>query len=324
MDPTNRRLELLALLQARPEWSGTELAERLAVSARTLRRDIGRLRDLGYAVDSATGTEGGYRLGHGRALPPLALVDAEAVAVAVGLRMAATSGVAGLDDAVTSAIAKLETALPPRLRQQVSALGQDPLRLGGHGAQEVVADTLVALALAVRRTERLRIAYRDGAGRRTRRDLDPHRLVRTDTHWYLVARDVAKDDWRVLRVDRVSDPRPLGVRFHLHDPPDAAELVSQALEFGPHENRALVRLDVSLDRARRLAPSVAGRMTADGTSTLVGLSDDDPWWTARFLLSLACPFAVIEGPALLTELHRLGKELAALQPGTSTTPAPSH
>lgn len=309
MDPTNRRLQLLGLLQSRPEWSGAVLAEQLGVSPRTLRRDVSRLRDLGYAVDSTAGTEGGYRLAHGRALPPLALDDDEAVAVAAGLRAAATIGVEGAGEAGLRALVKLETTLPARLRGRVRALGAVTEHLPDRPATPAVgAEVLAAAALACHRGERARVGYRDRTGAPSRRDVDPHRLVRTGAHWYLVARDVARGGWRTLRVDRITDLAPLGRRVELPDPPDAVALVAEALTFGPHERRAVVRLHLPPEAARRVVGHVLD-LRADGEHTVVEVGGDEPWWTARWLVSLACRFEVVDGDELVAELHRLGSEL---------------
>ncbi|WP_165491917.1 helix-turn-helix transcriptional regulator [Egibacter rhizosphaerae] len=311
MDPTSRMLQLLGLLQARREWSGEQLAERLGVTPRTLRRDISRLRDLGYAIDSAAGTEGGYRLARGQALPPLVLNEEEAVAVAVGLRTATTSGVTGVDESAVSALAKLETSLPAHLRGRVVALGADTVQLGAAGPYRGVdPDTLAVIAQASRQGEQVRIAYRDRTGTTSRRDIDPYRLVRTERRWYLVARDVRKDAWRTLRVDRITEVAPLGTRVASPGPPDPAAMVAEAVAFGMHQRRVIVRLMIPVTRARRFIPPTEGTLEPDGErATLMELGGDDPYWVARYLLSLGCRFEVVEGDDLVEELHRLGAEL---------------
>ena len=196
--PTGRLLALLSLLQARPHWPGPELADRLDVTIRTVRRDVERLRRLGYPVLADIGTTGGYRLGAGgRAMPPLMLDRDEALAVAVCLRSTATESIAGGGEAAIRALAKLEQLLPSTLRRQVGAISTMTARLGG-GSTPVDPEVLVTLTRACRDGERLRARYRDQRGRETDRRLDPHRLVTTARRWYLVARDVDRDAWRTL------------------------------------------------------------------------------------------------------------------------------
>jgi predicted DNA-binding transcriptional regulator YafY len=200
-----RLLELLSLLQSRREWSSAELAERLEVGARTVRRDVERLRRLGYPISARRGVAGGYRLAAGASLPPLLLDGEEAVAVAVGLRVAASSGVAGIEETSVRALAKLEQLLSSALRRRVSALGAATVaypRLG----PAVDPETLAAIASAARDGERVRFAYRSHEGQRSRREVEPHRLVHTGRRWYLVAWDPAREDWRTFRVDRIEPP----------------------------------------------------------------------------------------------------------------------
>src|SRR5580698_11342919 len=219
LDTSARLLRLLSLFQARRYWSGAELTERLEVTARTLRRDVDRLRSLGYPVNSTAGTGGGYQLGAGTTLPPLLLDNDEAVAVAVGLRTAASGAVSGIEEASVRALAKLEQVLPSRLRRRVSALHSFILPLASAGPQ-VSSETLVAIASACRDSEKLTFGYhsRDGTG--SQREVEPHRLVNTGRRWYLVAWDVGRNNWRTFRVDRIA-PRPLsGSRFAPRKPPD--------------------------------------------------------------------------------------------------------
>ncbi|HEY8589096.1 MAG TPA: HTH domain-containing protein, partial [Naasia sp.] len=181
----SRVLTLLGLLQTHRHWPGSELARRLGVTARTLRRDIDRVRSLGYRVESVPGVAGGYRLSGGAALPPLLLTDDEAVTMAIGLRVAATQGLADGGSTTLTALAKLEQVLPPALRERVNALGGhlQPARPAG---APVPPELLGQLALACRDRERLRFAYRSGAGEETRRVVEPHSLVAAERAWFLV------------------------------------------------------------------------------------------------------------------------------------------
>src|SRR4051794_28345131 len=186
----------------RREWPGVELAERLEVGRRTIRRDVDRLRRLGYPVHATPGVAGGYRLGPGASLPPLLLDEEEAVAVAVGLRTAASVGVAGIEETSVRALAKLEQVLPSRLRRRVAAVGSATVAFPGTGPA-VDAETLAVIAAAARDGERLRFRYRAHDGRPAPGVAEPLRLVHTGRRWYLVAWDVERGAWRTFRVDRM-------------------------------------------------------------------------------------------------------------------------
>ena len=210
-DPTERALLLLSLLQTHRFWPGAELTERLGVSARTLRRDVDRLRTLGYPVDATPGASGGYRLAAGAHLPPLLLDDDEAVAIAVGLRAAAGASIDGMEDTSLRALVKLEQVLPDRLRRRVHAVHSNVASLQWGGAPTVDADALAVLALGCRDHEQVRFEYRRRDGDETSRLVEPHQLVSTGRRWYLVAWDVRRDDWRTFRLDRL-ERRTVGGR----------------------------------------------------------------------------------------------------------------
>ncbi|XQE88158.1 helix-turn-helix transcriptional regulator [Streptomyces microflavus] len=212
-DTPARLLKLLSLLQTPREWPGGELAERLDVSPRTVRRDIDRLRELGYPVEASRGSLGGYRLVAGAAMPPLVLDDEEAVAIAVGLRAGAGHAIEGVDEASVRALAKLEQVLPSRLRHRVSALQNATVPLVRGDGATIDPQTLTTLASAATGQERLRFSYRSGDGTETKRQVEPYRLVSTGRRWYLVAYDLLRADWRTFRVDRVSEPFATGARF---------------------------------------------------------------------------------------------------------------
>ncbi len=205
---------MLSLLQARRDWPGAELADRLSVSRRTIRRDVDRLRGLGYPVESLTGPAGGYRLRAGTAMPPLLLDEEEAIAIAVGLRTAAQASVAGIEETSVRALVKLEQVLPAHLRRRVSALGGATATLPG-GGPTVDPQCLTTIASACRDHERLRFAYRSRDGEATRRLVEPHSLVNLGRRWYLVAWDCNREDWRTFRVDRISRPAAAGGRFEM-------------------------------------------------------------------------------------------------------------
>jgi predicted DNA-binding transcriptional regulator YafY len=227
---SSRLLDLLSLLQGRRDWPGAELADRLEVSGRTVRRDVGRLRDLGYPVESLTGPAGGYRLRAGTAMPPLLLDEEEAIAIAVGLRTAARASVTGIEETSIRALVKLEQVLPTHLRRRVAALGSATIA-GPVSGPTVDPQHLTTIAAACRDTECIRFDYRSRDGTGTRRRLEPHSLVNRGRRWYLVGWDRGRDDWRTFRVDRVSRPAATGPRFKPRRLPakDAAAFVEQSI-----------------------------------------------------------------------------------------------
>jgi predicted DNA-binding transcriptional regulator YafY len=216
LETSARLLRLLSLLQTPRDWTGTELAGRLGVTTRTVRNDVGRLRELGYPVHATRGAVGGYRLGAGAALPPLLLDDEEAVAVAVGLRTATIGSIEGIEESALRALAKLEQVLPVRLRRRINTLQSYTIPVppsGNRPVPSVSADVLTAITAACRDRERLRFDYRSHDGTASRRDVEPYRLVNWGRRWYLVAWDTQRGDWRTYRVDRVEPRIPTGPRF---------------------------------------------------------------------------------------------------------------
>ncbi|TGA96876.1 YafY family protein [Streptomyces sp. MZ04] len=262
LETSARLLRLLSLLQAHRDWSGADLADRLGVTPRTVRRDVDRLRELGYPVNASPGTGGGYQLGAGAQLPPLLLDDDEAVAVAVGLRTAAGQGVEGIGESSVRALSKLEQVLPGRLRRRVGALNSFTVPMLRTPRQQAVDPAvLTELAGVCRDSERLRFDYRDHGGSSSRRTVEPHRLVCTERRWYLVAWDVDRDDWRTFRADRIEPRAPHGPRFTPRTPPadDLAAYVSKGVSTRAYAAQAVIRLLVPLETA-------AGRITpSDGT-----------------------------------------------------------
>nr|AKT74288.1 TxnRg5 [Streptomyces bottropensis] len=328
-----RLLKLLSLLQTPREWPGSELAERLGVSPRTIRRDIDRLRDLGYPVHATRGAVGGYRLVAGAAMPPLLLDDDEAVAITVGLRTAAHT-VDGIEEAAVRALTKLEQVLPSRLRQRVSALGAATVPLPVY-APGVAAEHLTVLAAAVAGREQLRFAYRSAYGPRpepgppleTQRLVEPHRLVPTGRRWYLVAYDNNREDWRTFRVDRIRDPLPTGVRAPIRSLPveDAAAYVNRQLSGLAPLYRAVATLYAP-------ASEVEDRLGGTGDE-LEELSDrscrlrtqaDSLGWLAFRLVSIGCPFEVHEPPALVSYLRDLGARATQSTDGSARHGAGRH
>lgn len=310
MDATLRTLQLLALLQQHAAPTSGQLARWLEVTPRTVRRDVTRLRELGYAVDSSPGRDGGYRLRAGSALPPLVLTDDEAVLVALGLRAAALTGLAGSTDLSLSTLAKLEGLLPERLRARVEAVAEAVVSLTADEDGGVDPSTLAVLALTCRREEYAAVGYVDAHGTATRRDVAPLRIVHAARRWYLVAFDLRRDGWRTFRIDRVTAAEPLGGRVRFDHPPDPAELVTDAITRAPYRWVATVRLFLSHDVAARRVPPTVARLTPEtGGTTLLHLAGNELAWVARELVGLHCGFEVLEPPELVAALRDLGRVL---------------
>ena len=297
LDPTARSLRLLSLLQTHRFWPGGELADRLGVSARTLRRDIDRLRVLGYPVDATPGAAGGYRLAAGTHMPPLLLDDDEAVAIAVGLRAAAGAAVEGMEDISLRALAKLEQVLPDRLRRRVSAVYANVAVVPWEGSVSAVdAEALAVLSQACRDREAVRFEYQRRDGEEARRLVHPYQLVSVRRRWYLAAWDVRRADWRTFRVDRLTEPRLAGTRFApLQLPaPDAASYVESSLRSLPMPHEASVLIGVGVADARAIARWLDATVEpVDGGRSRVRLRSESPEWLAS-LVALLAAFSDIE------------------------------
>ncbi|WP_063045576.1 helix-turn-helix transcriptional regulator [Nocardia pseudovaccinii] len=316
LETSARLLKLLALLQTHRDWTGTELAERLGVTGRTVRRDVDRLRELGYPVHATQGTAG-YRLGAGAALPPLLLDDEEAVAVAVGLRSASDGTVAGIEEASLRALTKLEQVLPPRLRHRVRTLRGATVRVGTPDAT-VEPDTLMAVAEACQRHERLRFDYRAHSGATTRRAVEPHSLVHFSRRWYLVAWDVDRDDWRTFRADRISPRTPTGPRFTPRELPegDVADHLSLRLSARAWPHQAIALLHESAeDAAANVWPGMGVIEAVDDHSCQLHVGADTPEALVWMITSVDIDFTLLSGPPELVAAIRAQADrcAAALQ-----------
>lgn len=302
LETSARLLRLLSLLQAHREWTGADLAERLGVTPRTVRRDVDRLRELGYPVNASPGTGGGYQLGAGAELPPLLLDDDEAVAVAVGLRTAAGNGVEGIGEASVRALAKLEQVLPSRLRGRVSALHRFTVPiLRGADKSTIDSAVLTELATVCRDSERLRFGYRDHEGTVTRRTVEPHRLVCTERRWYLVAWDVDREDWRTFRADRIDPRPPHGPRFTPRPPPaeDLASYVSRGIAQRVYAAQAVVRLRVPQAEAMQIIGRSDGVLEPlDDQSCILRTGAVNLDVLVIHIMLIGCEFEVVEPPEL--------------------------
>ncbi|MEW2082333.1 transcriptional regulator [Streptomyces sp. NPDC005283] len=317
-DTPARLLNLLSLLQTPREWPGSELAERLEVSPRTIRRDIDRLRDLGYPVEATRGAIGGYRLVAGAAMPPLLLDDEEAVAIAVGLRAGAGHAIEGIEEASVRALAKLEQVLPSRLRHRVTTLQAATIPLTRGDGATIDPQTLTVIAGTATGRERLRFGYRAGDGTETKRQVEPYRLISTGRRWYLVAYDMGREDWRTFRVDRVSEPFATGARFVPRELPtgDAAKLLGHSMSRQPEYD-----IDVSFEApaafvAARLPEHLGAPVpTGEEMCRLRARSADSVEWLALRLALVDCEFTV-HGPGRLSEyVTDLGSRLTRAATG---------
>jgi len=269
LDTSARLLRLLSVLQTRRFWSGTDLAGQLEVTPRTLRRDVDRLRALGYAIDAISGPGGGYQLGKGAAMPPLLLDDEEAVAVAVSLR-AATDSFAGLRETGLRVLVKLEQLLPSRLRRRLSAMHAMTVSVHARPA-ELAPDLLTLLAGACSDHERLEFAYADRSGNATTRTVEPLRLAHAHEHvWYLVAWDLDREDWRTFRVDRIrGEPQAKGRFVPRPPPPDIADYVAHSITYAPFTWRARVRLQGAAAELGRKIPTWCGVLEPESDATCI-------------------------------------------------------
>jgi predicted DNA-binding transcriptional regulator YafY len=319
-ETTARLLSLLSRLQSGAASGGPELAEWLEATARTIRRDVERLRDLGYAIESQPGTVGGYRLGRGgTVVPPLMLDEEEAVAVAVCLRAAAGGSVTGVEDAAGRVLARLEQMLPTRLRPQVAALSATTARIRSSG-EEVHRDMLVTVSRACRERDELSLRYRDARGRESERRVEPFRIVNAGRRWYLAARDVGRREWRTFRMDRISCAIATGHRFELVDPPDAVALVHDAITTAPYSYQARIEFAAPLADLAALIPSTVGVLESlDDSTTVLVTGADDLDSLATHIVMLGVGFVIHDPPELRAKIA----QLAALLSSGALTPSRS-
>ncbi|MFK4105663.1 helix-turn-helix transcriptional regulator [Streptomyces sp. NPDC019531] len=312
-DTPARLLTLLSLLQTPREWPGGELADRLGVSRRTVRRDIDRLRELGYPVQATMGSDGGYRLVAGKAMPPLVLDDEEAVAIAVGLRAGAGHAVEGVEEASVRALAKLEQVLPSRLRHRVSTLQSATTPLTSGDGATIATETLTVMASTVAGHERLRFAYRAKDGAESRRVVEPYRLVSTGRRWYLVAYDLDRGDWRTFRVDRVSDPFATGARFAPRELPtgSAAEYLRQSMYRRQETYEMVVTFEADVSVVGARVPGWVGvpESLGEGRCRLRAAVGDAVEWMAVRLAMTGVEFTVQEPTELVEAVRKLGERM---------------
>ncbi len=310
---SSRLLRVLSLLQARSHWAGAELAERLEVHPRTLRRDIDRLRQLGYPIHASSGVAGGYAFRAGQALPPLLLDDDEALAVAIALHTAAAGTVSGIEEGSLRAFVKLQQVMPLRLRKRIDALRDVVLPMETL-RPTVDAGTLAGMAVACRDQLRLAFAYRDSRGQATQREVEPQGLVHVDGRWYLVAWDPARDDWRTFRLDRMEGAARAGAHFAPRPAPGGGDLrayVARSLAGMADAPAARVVLHHPLEAmARRIPPSVAWLEAIDASRCLLHGVANQFESLAVWLVAIDVEFEVLEPPALRALLEKMGERVA--------------
>jgi predicted DNA-binding transcriptional regulator YafY len=306
---SSRTLRLLSLLQTHRYWPGLELAERLGTSVRTLRRDVDRLRELGYPVAAQRGVDGGYQLAAGAAMPPLLLDDEEAVALVIGLRAAAQGAIAGIEDASVRALAKVQQVMPPRLRRQVDALRAATVPAVWSSGPTIDPEALTSVAQACRDEERIRFAYTAQSGEQTARHVEPYRLVSLGRRWYLVAYDLVRQDWRIFRLDRLERARSTGLRFAPRELPatDAAAYVRASLG-GVAATSHTVEVLVFAPAAT-VRPQVGQWATVeevDAQRCQLRMVTDNLDWPAHALGSLAADFEVLRPPQMVEHIREWG------------------
>lgn len=317
-ETTGRVLQLLGLLQSRRAWTGEELAERLGVTTRSVRRDIERLRELGYPVHASKGQGGGYQLGAGAALPPLLLDPDEAVAMAVCLRLAAGGSVAGVGESALRALSKLDQVMPARLRSQVSAVHDATVTLAPNSSDAPVEpDVLMTLARACRDREHVSTDYTDIRGNHTQRRLEPYQLVTTGRRWYLMAYDRDREDWRSLRLDRMSAVAARGTTFAPREAPDAADYVRRAISSSPYRYVARVRYHAPQEVVAQKFPPASATVEADGPDAcIVTAGADDPERMVLYFATVGYDFEVLEPPEVAAAVRAVADRLRLAAHGT--------
>ncbi|AZS46137.1 MULTISPECIES: helix-turn-helix transcriptional regulator [Microbacterium] len=314
-NPTGRALQLLSLLQTNRFWPCAELAARLGVTERTVRRDLDRLRELGYPVDSTSGRYGGYRLATGAHVPPLILDDEEAVAVAIGLRYAAEAAISGIEETSLRALAKIEALLPHRLRRRVSALHSSVASLGRVVDDDVIhPESLSVFAAACRDHEHVRFDYRRTREEHSRRHVEPHQLVTAGRRWYLVAWDRDRGDWRTFRLDRIQAPRPVGTRFPARTVPggDAAEFVARSIGRTARDHAATLVIHMPYAEIEGVLRWADHTLREDHAEhCVIGIRSEDLGRLAMTIaeIALTAPVSAIEPAELASAVERLATHL---------------
>jgi len=308
---SGRMLRLLSLLQTHRYWPGVELSDRLEVSPRTLRRDVDRLRELGYPVNASRGVAGGYQLESGAAMPPLLLDDEEAVAIAVGLRTSAGGAVEGIEETSMRALTKVIQVMPPRLRRRVEALRSYTVPAFWSGGPTVDAVSLTVIAQSCRDDERLRFGYTSYEGDETRRHVEPYRLVSLGRRWYLVAWDVERHDWRTFRADRIVEPKATGARFRPRDLPggDAAKFVRDKLNTRPTQYVVIADINAPVETVKATVTYYATVEPLDDNRCRMTMNTDNLDWPTMVLGVVDADFEIVQPAELTDHVRKVGERL---------------
>lgn len=317
-----RLLRLASLLQSRRHWPGAELAQALGVDARTMRRDVDRLRELGYPVEASSGVGGGYALGRGADLPPLVLDDDEAVALAIALR-AASASVGGIEATSLRLMGKLDQLMPTRLRRRATALHAVTLSLRS-GLPLVDAALLSSLATACRDCLALRFDYRNHAGEASQRQVQPLRLANYGRRWYLIAWDTDRGDWRSFRVDRLHGAPIVGASFTPRPvPPDVAARLESGIAYAPFACRITLRLQGTVEELQAALPTWCGVLERDtDTHSLLRVGADSPEGVLAQVLMIGRDAELVEDAAMAPQLQAVLSRMSALFSGPVPTPLP--
>ena len=317
-----RLLRLATLLQSRRHWPGAALSDALGVDARTVRRDIDRLRELGYPVEASSGVGGGYALGRGADLPPLVLDDEEAVALAIALR-AAGATVGGIEATSLRLLGKLDQLMPTRLRRRATALHAVTMSLGGNMPPLVDAGMLSDIATACRDARVMRFDYRSHAGDGSQRHVQPLRLANYGRRWYLIAWDIDRGDWRSFRVDRMDRARATGDGFVPRPvPPEVATRLERGIAYEPFACRITLRLRGNVDELQAILPVWCGVLEPEtATHSLLHVGAESPQHLLALVLMIGHDVELVEGHAMAPELRTVLSRMGALFAVAPPTPA---
>lgn len=311
-DTTHRTLRLLTLLRSRTDWAGPDLAQQLGTTTRSLRRDINRLRTLGYPVESVRGHGGGYRLGADGKLPPLVLDLDQAVAVGVGLRLASSSGISGLEQQAEACLVKVEELSPAALREQIATISQAVDVISG-GSTPVDADILLALSRGIRGCQQIRMDYVARNGEPSHRRLEPYRVLAMGPRWYLFAWDLDRDDWRTFRLDRIQSVRVSTFAFSPRPTPEIQGHLHRSVTTDPYQHVVRIRFCAPLSEVEAHLCAYAGLLQPDGPEACVFTtgSQDLPW-TATWLAGVPLDMQILEPAELVDAVADLGRHLLAV------------
>lgn len=309
--PTTRVLTILELLQARGSLSGAELAERLEVDRRTVRRYINMLQDLGIPIEGTRGLAGGYRLRPGFKLPPLMLTDDEALGILLSLIAARRQGLLADPHTIEGALAKIERVLPDGLRSRLQAVQSSVAFLPAPGSSPPAGELVMLLSMAVQQQRRVLLRYRSSR-EETERGVDPYGLVLHWNHWYLVGWCHLRQALRVFRLDRILDAAADTATFIRPETFDCLEYLLESFASAPHGYAIEVLLETNMENARRCIPPGSARFEQTEGGVVIRSHTERLAEVARNLLWVGCPFVIRRPQELRDALRALAAEAAAM------------